>query len=100
MTKLKQLVEADALKSPSERIDSVQWNVDGYEPTEEMWQTLNEPSSPKHLKIVGRCPEVCNLIEGPSISMERQVSLRSLSLVSLTRFHGKPARCILPNIFP
>jgi hypothetical protein len=43
---------ADALKSPSERIDSVQWNVDGYEPTEEIWQTLNGLSSPKHLKIV------------------------------------------------
>ena len=58
MNKLKQFVKADVLKPPSERIDSVQWNVGiGYEPTEEMWQILNGLSSPKHLKIVGGCLE-------------------------------------------
>jgi len=38
MNKLNEFVEADVLKPPPERIDSVQWNVDdGYESTEEMW---------------------------------------------------------------
>ena len=62
MNKLKQFVGADIFKPPSERIDSVQWNVDeSYEPTEEMWQVLNGLSSPKHLKIVGGYLEECNV---------------------------------------
>lgn len=52
MDNLKQFVEADARKPPSERIDSVQWNVNYEdEPTEEMWEILNGLSPPEAFEI-------------------------------------------------
>jgi hypothetical protein len=74
MNKLKQFVEADILKPPSERIDSVQWNVnDGYEPTEEMWQVLNGLSLPKAFEDSRWIPRRMQrrAFEGAATSMER-----------------------------
>lgn len=52
-TAIKNLVKQDTQKSPSERIDSVVWQIEsGSEPTPKMWQAL-DGLSPKHLRIVG-----------------------------------------------
>ena len=62
MNKLKQFLEADALKPPSARIDSVQWQIEtGREPTKEMWQILNGLSSPKHLELISGRDEEFNV---------------------------------------
>ena len=51
MKKLRQFVEADAQKVPSECIDSVLWFVyDEEEPTARMWHVL-DGLSPKHLEM-------------------------------------------------
>lgn len=96
MNKLKQYIEADARKPPSERIDSVQWNVEtGYEPTEEMWQILNGLFSPKHLELAGGWDEECNV--KPLKALEHQWS--DLDTLTLTGICDQDFMGNAPNVF-
>jgi hypothetical protein len=86
MDNLKQFVEADARKPPSECIDSVQWNVDYEdEPTEEMWEILNGLSPPKHLKLVAGFFEDCD-VEPLKAFQHQWNDLETLCLDSISNY--------------